>query len=156
AHAAATGAQGLRGRDRHDAFSAGSLRRGLRARGARLEETREGRSPVRAPGGGRYAARRREPCETGTGLVAERELRAAGENDGGCRPGAPHVKVLVTGANGFVGRAVVKRLLADGDTVIAAVGPGAPGRAGDPRLTTVSLDLTNEVSIPAALTEPVD
>ena len=32
------------------------------------------------------------------------------------------MKVLVTGANGFVGRTVVKRLLAEGDTVIAAVG----------------------------------
>jgi GDP-4-dehydro-6-deoxy-D-mannose reductase len=66
------------------------------------------------------------------------------------------VKVLVTGANGFVGRSVVKRLLADGDTVIAAVGPGAPGGAASSKSTTVSLDLANEVSLRACAATPVD
>jgi len=66
------------------------------------------------------------------------------------------VKVLVTGANGFVGKSVVRRLLADGDRVVAAVGPGASGSPGAPNLTNVSLDLANDVSVRACFAEPVD
>jgi GDP-4-dehydro-6-deoxy-D-mannose reductase len=66
------------------------------------------------------------------------------------------VKVLVTGANGFVGRAVVKRLLAEGDSVIAAVGPGASGAPAVPNLTTVPLDLANDVSVRECGAAPVD
>lgn len=66
------------------------------------------------------------------------------------------MKVLVTGANGFVGRTLVNRLVAGGDSVIAAVGPGAPGRPSAPNVTTVSLDVSNDVSLRAALATPVD
>lgn len=66
------------------------------------------------------------------------------------------MRVLVTGANGFVGRRVVKRLAADGDSVVAAVGPGAPGRPAGPNVTTVSLDLANDLSLHAAVAAPVD
>ena len=66
------------------------------------------------------------------------------------------MKVLVTGANGFVGRSVVKRLLADGDTVIAAVGPGAPVGPAAGKVQTVSLDVSNDVSMRASVATPVD
>jgi GDP-4-dehydro-6-deoxy-D-mannose reductase len=66
------------------------------------------------------------------------------------------VKVLVTGANGFVGRSVVRRLVADGDSVIAAVGPGASGNPAGKNVTTVPLDVSNDLSVRACFTEPVD
>lgn len=66
------------------------------------------------------------------------------------------MKVMVTGANGFVGRNVVQRLVADGDTVIAAVGPGAPGGPDGQNVTAVSLDLANDLSLRAAVAAPVD
>ena len=66
------------------------------------------------------------------------------------------MKVLVTGANGFVGKSVVRRLLADGNRVVAAVGPGASGSPGAPNLTNVSLDLANDVSVRACFAEQVD
>ena len=66
------------------------------------------------------------------------------------------MKVLVTGANGFVGRSVVKRLLADGDTVIAAVGPGAPVGPTAGNVQTVSLDVSNDVSLRASVATPID
>jgi GDP-4-dehydro-6-deoxy-D-mannose reductase len=66
------------------------------------------------------------------------------------------VKVLVTGANGFVGRSVVKRLLADGDSVIAAVGPGAPVGPPAANVQIVSLDVANDVSLRASVATPFD
>ena len=66
------------------------------------------------------------------------------------------MRVLVTGANGFVGRSVIRRLLDRGDRVVAAVGPGAAGGPADKKLTTVSLDLTNDVSVRGCFAEPVD
>jgi GDP-4-dehydro-6-deoxy-D-mannose reductase len=66
------------------------------------------------------------------------------------------VKVLVTGANGFVGRTVVRRLLANGDNVVAAVGPGASSSSEGRNLTTVSLDLRNDMSVRDCFAAPVD
>ncbi len=66
------------------------------------------------------------------------------------------MRVLVTGANGFVGRSVVRRLLQDRHSVIAAVGPGAAGIPSSANLTTISLDLANEASFRDAVATPVD
>lgn len=66
------------------------------------------------------------------------------------------MNVLVTGANGLVGRSVVRRLLADGNSVIAAVGPGAPAHAPSGKVQVVSLDLANDLSVRAGVGTPVD
>lgn len=66
------------------------------------------------------------------------------------------MKVLVTGANGFVGRSLLRRLLADGHSVVAAVGPGASGTQGEAGVTSVSLDLANDLSVRACFSAPVD
>jgi GDP-4-dehydro-6-deoxy-D-mannose reductase len=65
------------------------------------------------------------------------------------------VKVLVTGANGFVGRSVMARLMAQGDTVVAAYGPGAE-RATPDGVLCQPLDVTNDASVRGCLTSPVD
>jgi GDP-4-dehydro-6-deoxy-D-mannose reductase len=67
------------------------------------------------------------------------------------------VKVLVTGADGFVGRYAVKALRAAGHTVTAAVGPGARGRAAWPDgVAEVELDLSDARSVAACAAEPAD
>ena len=64
---------------------------------------------------------------------------------------------VVTGAAGFVGQALVRRLLADGDAVRAVVLPGDPAvaelraMAGGERLATVEADVTDAASLAPAL-----
>ena len=61
------------------------------------------------------------------------------------------MKVLVTGADGFVGRFLVRRLAAAGHAVGAAARPGAaPVQWGVP-VTPLALELTEERSVGAAL-----
>jgi GDP-4-dehydro-6-deoxy-D-mannose reductase len=57
--------------------------------------------------------------------------------------------VLVTGADGFVGRHLVNRLLARGDAVGAACRPGGAPLAGG--VTPLAFELTDDASIRAAL-----
>ncbi|PYP46013.1 MAG: GDP-4-dehydro-6-deoxy-D-mannose reductase [Gemmatimonadetes bacterium] len=94
------------------------------ARGARLEAPRQSEPALRAPRGSRGAAGRSEQGDTRARVDAENELHRPGAHDGGRGSGAVVVKVLVTGADGFVGRWVVRRLLADGRDVYGAVRPG--------------------------------
>src|SRR3989449_9173156 len=124
AHAAAAQARRLRGRYGSDALGARAVRAGVRARGARLETTRSSRPAPRAARGSGSAAGRPEQGGTRAGLDAEDELCRSGAHDGGRGPGAAVVKVLVTGADGFVGRWVIRRLLGDGREVYGAVRPG--------------------------------
>jgi len=61
------------------------------------------------------------------------------------------VKALVTGADGFVGRWLVRRLGELGHTVIAAGGP-----PGDVAVGRITLDVTDPATFGPALREPVD
>src|SRR5207247_9017782 len=97
-----------------DACGARAVRAGIRAGGARLETTRQSRPALCAAGGSRRAAGRSEQSGTRARLDAEDELRRSGAHDGGCGPGAVVVKVLVAGADGFVGRWIIRRLLGGG------------------------------------------
>src|SRR5207245_11265318 len=91
---------------------------------ARREPGRQGRPAVRPAGRGRPLAGRPVQGPARPRLDAADELRGAGAYDGGRGPGAGVVKVLVTGADGFVGRWLIRRLLADGREVYGAVRPG--------------------------------
>ena len=71
------------------------------------------------------------------------------------------MKVLVTGANGFVGGRLVARLCADGHAVVGARGPdggaaAAPGTGRPTGVTWVALDVTDDASVRACLTPPCD
>lgn len=58
------------------------------------------------------------------------------------------MKVVVTGADGFVGRRLVPRLCSAGHTVVAAVRPGASGRWQPPNgVAVVPLELTDDQSV---------
>ncbi len=59
------------------------------------------------------------------------------------------MKVLVTGADGFVGSRLVPRLLAEAHDVIAAVRPAEGGRPVDRRARTLPLDVRDPASVRA-------
>src|SRR5882762_8410595 len=89
-------------------------------------------------------------------------LRAARHDDGRCGPGAREVKVLVTGADGFVGRWLIRRLLDDGREVFGAVRPAVPRR--DDGLTPAErdavrwlpLEITDDASVRQCVDLPYD
>jgi GDP-4-dehydro-6-deoxy-D-mannose reductase len=69
---------------------------------------------------------------------------------------------MVTGADGFVGRTLVPRLVETGHEVLAACRPGGPpvdfwlGRAWRDAVRLVPLELTDPAGVHAALTRPCD
>jgi GDP-4-dehydro-6-deoxy-D-mannose reductase len=67
------------------------------------------------------------------------------------------MRVLVTGADGFVGRYLVRELRDRGHDVRAAVRPGADAPwSGSDGITAVPLELTDAGSVQAALRAPCD
>lgn len=72
------------------------------------------------------------------------------------------MRIVVTGADGFVGRSLVPRLLDEGHDVVAAVRPDQPPYSlGRPpqwegTVATVPLELTDEASVRGALTDVPD
>jgi GDP-4-dehydro-6-deoxy-D-mannose reductase len=62
------------------------------------------------------------------------------------------VRLLVTGADGFVGRHLVRRLALDGHRIVAACRPGGPAVTwGGPDVATVPLELTDDASVREAV-----
>jgi GDP-4-dehydro-6-deoxy-D-mannose reductase len=67
------------------------------------------------------------------------------------------VKVLVTGADGFVGRHLVRRLARAGHRIIAACRPGGPAVDwGGADVTTVPLELTDDGTVRGSLKSAPD
>src|SRR5262245_18899872 len=69
------------------------------------------------------------------------------------RASGRHVRVLVIGASGFIGRALVERLLAEGCTVDAWDRRGGPAA---PRLRRSAVDLLADAPLPAPDAAPWD
>lgn len=62
------------------------------------------------------------------------------------------MRLLVTGADGFVGRHLVRRLARDGHRIGAACRPGgAPAAWGDAEVTEIPLELTSDESVREAV-----
>jgi len=66
------------------------------------------------------------------------------------------VTVVVTGADGFVGRWLVRALVAAGHTVVAAAGSAVPAGAVPAEVRWTTLDLRDRASVARLAAEPAD
>jgi len=66
------------------------------------------------------------------------------------------VRTLVTGANGFVGRVLTERLVAEGHSVVAACGADCSQLSDIPDIDAINLELTNPDSVRQACVESYD
>ncbi|HSE94884.1 MAG TPA: NAD(P)-dependent oxidoreductase, partial [Methylomirabilota bacterium] len=64
------------------------------------------------------------------------------------------MRVLVTGADGFVGRWVLQALAAAGHEARAGIRPGSPALGAGVGAPAVPLELTDDASVRAALSDP--